>query len=58
MARSRNNGDVAELFDKVVTEGLLEELMNQCDVVTSACLVGLSNLFLQSAMLSATMAAS
>lgn len=58
MARSRNNGDVAELFDKVVTEGPLEELMNQCDVVTSACLVGSSNLFLQSAMLSATMAAS
>ena len=42
----------------MVTEGPFEELINQCDVVTSTCLVGSSNIFLQSAMLSATIAAS
>ena len=55
MARSRNDGDVAELFNNVFTEGPLEELINHCDVITSASLIGSSNLFLQSAKLSATL---
>ena len=54
MAGSSNNS-LAKLFHKVFTEGPLEELINQCDVITSSSLIGSSNLFLESEKLSATL---
>ena len=55
MAASNKENDDSELFQKVFSEGPLEELVTRCDVITAASLVGSSKLFFDSANDSATL---
>lgn len=58
MAGSNKENDDSELFQKVFSEGPLEELVTRCDVITVASLVGSSKLFFDSANDSATLSVS
>jgi hypothetical protein len=55
MAASNKENDDSEQFQKVFSEGPLEELVTRCDVITAASLVGSSKLFFDSANDSATL---
>ena len=58
MSGSSKEIDDSELFEKVFSEGPLEELAARCDVITAASLVGSSKRFFDSANGSATLPAS
>ena len=55
---SEASDKTTEHFEKVFTEGPLQDLTSQCEVITAARLIGSSKFILESAMGSANIAAS